>query len=87
MFFRKPTLEETLGCLCGILGIFVGPSVFIWFNPPPKGLSCGLPLLAAVMIGSTLGGVCGSVIGMAVSYLIPKHKLEKPVDQSLNQVC
>lgn len=87
MFFRKPTQEERLGCLCGILGILVGPSVFIWLNPPPKGLVCGLPILAAVLIGSILGGVVGSVFGMAISHLVPGRKREKPVDQSPNQVC
>ncbi len=76
MFFRKPTLEERLGCLCGFLGILVGPSVFIWFNRPPKGLVCGLPILGAVLMGAILGGVGGSVFGMAISYLIQDRKRE-----------
>jgi len=70
--FRKPTREERFGCLFSILGMLVGPIVFLTMYPPPPG-ECGLGAVAGTMIGACMGTPAGAVFGMALSHLLPRE--------------
>ena len=80
---KKPTREETYGCLFGLLGSLVGLIIAGNFAlaeterlqaEKPDTPLCGLPFIAASGIGAFLGLLFGALIGMILSRLLPGHK-------------
>ena len=82
MMLRKSSGEERFGCLFGLLGALVGPLIGLNVcqsaaaraeplrSIDPDIAVCGLFVVGPMLGGAIIGGLAGSVVGMALWRLI-----------------
>lgn len=80
---KKSTREEKMGCLFGLIGIFVGLMYNNWSfvenvrelrAADPDAEICGLPYIAGMLGAMLIGCFAGAFVGMVISRLVmPKE--------------